>query len=351
MALVIVKDTHVYYTWLSGQGPPNGFFYRWPCLFTTLILMEKTPIPNTIFLYNPMDYAMCRPGNCSMPIFSHYKLWSSSPDGVRDDDILIPQVNHVHETVVYYDWSKKAEKVLFRGSGQCTGVQGVCARLDAWRLSQKHPEVLDIGFISTKITQLPDNHISPVKVLMDLTPDQLVQRVPLEHHAKWKYLASMDGYTGTVRLWKILSMNSVVLKEKSPWVDSHMRSLVPGVHYVEFHDNQGDITSLLDAVEKLKANDEWAKNISRTGQEFTYRYRSRWSQGLHLRRAIVLYNELFGGELEKYVAGLATTVGEPRVNDVRDAILARAASRMPAGGAAAAGGSVLAGQPEPGGAD
>ncbi|GFH29433.1 CAP10 domain-containing protein, partial [Haematococcus lacustris] len=51
---------------------------------------------------------------------------------------------------------------------------------------------------------------------------------------RYKYLISADGFTASCRFGKLLGVNSVIVKEDSPWVEYYYRALSPGQHYLTF---------------------------------------------------------------------------------------------------------------------
>jgi hypothetical protein len=51
----------------------------------------------------------------------------------------------------------------------------------------------------------------------------------LQDHPRWKYLVSADGVAASSRLAKLLLMNSVTLKEDSPYMTYYYRC---GMHRV-----------------------------------------------------------------------------------------------------------------------
>lgn len=126
--------------------------------------------------------------------------------------------------------------------------------------------------------------------------------VPIEEHAKWKYLISADGCVAQTRLAKVLLANSVVLKEDSPWIEYYYRSLKPWVHYAPFRHRAGANAGepgaadegVRQAVARLKGDDAAAALVAAAGQRFAYRNLGQFSRLLYLRRLLVEYNALFG---------------------------------------------------------
>ncbi len=99
-----------------------------------------------------------------------------------------------------------------------------------------HPLLPCPDFIMPACVVLPSMHVLPLQR----------HYLGLSKHARWRYILSTDGHTASSRLGKILPFNSVVMKEKSPWIEYYYRSLENGKHYLEF-----EPTDLLSLLQKL----------------------------------------------------------------------------------------------------
>ncbi|GIL62392.1 hypothetical protein Vafri_16612, partial [Volvox africanus] len=58
--------------------------------------------------------------------------------------------------------------------------------------------------------------------------------IPIHSHALYKFLINADGHVSSSRLGYIMQTNSVILKQRSPWIEYYYRSLVPGTHVLEY---------------------------------------------------------------------------------------------------------------------
>ena len=56
----------------------------------------------------------------------------------------------------------------------------------------------------------------------------------MKKHSRWRFLLNTDGHTASSRLGHLLGLNSVVLKEKSPWIEYFYRALDPGQDHILF---------------------------------------------------------------------------------------------------------------------
>ena len=126
---------------------------------------------------------------------------------------------------------------------------------------------------------------------------ELAQYVNIPDHSRWKYLLSTDGFTASCRFGKLLQTNSIVLKEESNWIEYYYRSVKPGVHYVSFNRDQ-----VLDVLTDLEVMEEKSlMEITGAAREFGYKNLGTFSKSLYFSRAMELYNDLFGGAMEKAV--------------------------------------------------
>ncbi|CAK0901584.1 unnamed protein product [Prorocentrum cordatum] len=83
--------------------------------------------------------------------------------------------------------------------------------------------------------------------------------VPMEDHARHKYLLHLDGTTASNRLLKLLMLGSVVLKQDSVYQEWFYRHLQPGVHFVAFERNRCSARNLTDTLAWLRQNDAAAR--------------------------------------------------------------------------------------------
>lgn len=66
-----------------------------------------------------------------------------------------------------------------------------------------------------------------MRLLKPLNPQNALQvpAVPMEEHARWRYLLNSDGQGASWRLAKLLAINSVVLKYRSTSIEYYYRSI------------------------------------------------------------------------------------------------------------------------------
>ena len=56
----------------------------------------------------------------------------------------------------------------------------------------------------------------------------------MNNASKWRFQISTDGHTASSRLGHLLGINSVVLKERSPWIEYYYPALKKGEDHLEF---------------------------------------------------------------------------------------------------------------------
>jgi hypothetical protein len=121
--------------------------------------------------------------------------------------------NHDFEHLYNFPWDLKNPKAFLRARLQgCMPENN--SRLALTATAATHPELLDVAMV-----KVAGSYVD----LVNSGKLQLGSFVPIEEHARWRYLISADGCAASVRVAKVLSMNSVVLKEKSDWIEYYYR--------------------------------------------------------------------------------------------------------------------------------
>ncbi|GAX77762.1 hypothetical protein CEUSTIGMA_g5205.t1 [Chlamydomonas eustigma] len=169
------------------------------------------------------------------------------------DDILFPVLNHPFDHLVYYPWELKKKQAMMR-AGIYAAMDAHCSRVRLYRLGITQAALgrMDVGIYK--------NRHWAVKV-------PLADPIPMEDHARWRYLISADGQGASWRLAKLLAINSVILKAKSDSIEYYYRSLQKDVHYISV-----DETDILDVLDTLdNSTDSRLKEITDSAQSFAYR--------------------------------------------------------------------------------
>ncbi|GFR46059.1 hypothetical protein Agub_g7529, partial [Astrephomene gubernaculifera] len=263
-------------------------------------------------------------GACPAPVLSLIKEWDKN----RDEDILVPITVGMHRwrPLYYFPWRLKVDKAVFRGRPYCHTkhmpyTQGVCSRTYFAAMTQTHPEwsrFLDVGLLegynftfrggsgggSGGMGGSGNSSASRNSSSSSGSSRMLVAArgfVPTEELARFRYVLALDGITASSRLAKLLSMNSVVLKQTSPWIEWYYRSLVPGTHYVSFWNHHR--TDVLQAIKHIRHKAKYLTDTATHGQAFAYRYLSPTARRLYWRRTLLEYRNLFA-DMDEYLAGV-----------------------------------------------
>ena len=191
-----------------------------------------TPLPDVELLINADDYGFSKlHASPVLPLLSitkkrglgadilyptgHYVDWSKNQGG---------KLVGLRSETFRHPWGRKKEVALFRGRPNTH----TSSRYALPRMVNGSKQI-DIGLVWYMAAH---DHLR--RVTPSLAPLSTVEEVPMERHAEYKYLISLDGNSYSHRLLKLLALNSVVLKEETPYVEFYYHLLKPHVHYVPF---------------------------------------------------------------------------------------------------------------------
>jgi len=206
-----------------------------------------------------------------------------------DIDLLLPHFLRPYDNLYFYPWHKKKDKALLRGAIQGTmGPMSTRYRLAKLSLNDSGKDHLDVGIVSHRARFKPD-------------PNVMKSYLPQAQHAKWKFLLNADGHTASCRLGAVMQTNSVVLRQRSHWIEYYYRSLEPYKHYIPY-----DIDSIVDVMEELKkpTHNESLRAMALASQRFKHRYLNSNAKALFTVRALSAYSEIIT-DLPKAVETLA----------------------------------------------
>eukprot|EP00198_Chlamydomonas_reinhardtii_P010050 XP_001699387.1 predicted protein [Chlamydomonas reinhardtii] len=210
----------------------------------------------------------------------------NTADTSLDEDVLVPITVGMHRwrPLAYFPWRSKLDVAAWRGREYChtrpTGYTGdTCSRTYLAGLSAFSEEwgrLVDVGFVDNYTARGAEGQplVIPARGF-----------VPTQELARFRYVLALDGITASSRLARLLSLNSVVVKQTSPWIEWYYRSLVPGTHYVTFWNHHR--TDLLNTLRYIRHKSRYLLDVS-----------------VHGQRAVSGYVGLFG-DMESYMAGLA----------------------------------------------
>ncbi|KAG2500690.1 hypothetical protein HYH03_001456 [Edaphochlamys debaryana] len=274
------------------------------------IAEEPDKWPNVLFLLNVRDRSICEhpakpwdnatTESCAAPVFSLIKQWGQT----KDEDILVPvTTGKANWTLYNFPWDEKVDQAVFRGRAYCHSryffyTNRTCSRTYFAAQAQKSKEWrehVDVGVLSG------DDAVSR-EVVIDGRRFNLrtVGFLPFSESARFRYTLNLDGITASYRLAKLLSLNSVVLKQASPWIEWYYRSLVPNVHYVSFWEHsRDDVLYVIDSLRRQ--SDKSLQAMASRGQEFAYHYLRPEARKLYWRQALTEYRKLFGEDMDQYI--------------------------------------------------
>lgn len=157
--------------------------------------------------------------------------------------------------IQHLPWSKKIPKGFFRGRDSCRVINRFLflwkyaytisclllfkERLDLVRLAKQHPDLIDANF--TRMFFFHD-------IRAEFEP--LAEHIPMPKFFDYKYQISIDGTVAAYRFPYLLTGDSLIFKQDSPYYEHFYRDLIPNKHYVPIKKD------LSDLIEKL----QWAKN-------------------------------------------------------------------------------------------
>lgn len=185
------------------------------------------------------------------------------------------------------DWDTKEKCAFWRGNA----TNGYYS-LDNWdgkprpRLvlySFDNPEIVDARFIGTYWTELS------LAEWMEKNGFVVPWTYPLTH-LKYRYLISVDGNSFASNLYWQLAANSVIIRERSTYIEWFYKGLKDGIHYVSY---RSDCRDLKKMVTTLRKNDELAKRIAKQATEFAVNNLSLEDIAAYLYHLLVAYSELF----------------------------------------------------------
>jgi hypothetical protein len=102
------------------------------------------------------------------------------------------------------------------------------------RLALNRTDALDAGY-----SGVPDRRCEVDPLLCDPYLPAM-PTVPFEEHPKFKYLLNCDGIVAAYRLSNLMHINSLILKQDSPWMEYFYRSIRQDEHYVTFYNTSHD---------------------------------------------------------------------------------------------------------------
>ncbi|GFR52155.1 hypothetical protein Agub_g14686 [Astrephomene gubernaculifera] len=258
-------------------------------------------LPDTVFVFNPYDTPVCRlVGGCWVPVFSMHKRYDWALKRSLDSDVLFPHMGHRFDRLVFFPWTAKDKRGLLRASMQAR-MSPSCTRVALANLSAspRGAPYLDCGFVRNyrEDFHMPQTFMRPY--------------VGLSKHARYRFLLNADGHVSSSRLGYIMQINSVVLKERSPWLEYYYRSLQPGGHVIEY-----SADTILDLMKQYDdpARDAELRALANASQHFAAKYLTPEGKVRYAVRALQEYSRLFTG-MGDFVRGIKGLLEAPAAAD------------------------------------
>lgn len=206
------------------------------------------------------------------PLFAHSKVNDAPYIITIPDRFVIAQwwgtLNNMMDFFPKYPWEKKKLQVFWRGGPSdfrrhwWNSVPEMCEhyshqpRFLLCKLSQKFPEVLNVGFSST----------GSYPFLKDLLKPYMKESMPIGPQLQYAFLVVVDGmmppFTGF--LWPLFS-NSVVFKQTSNESQWYYDALQPYEHYIPV---AHDFSDLVEKYQWALQNQKRCKQIAKNAHDF-----------------------------------------------------------------------------------
>ncbi|KAG2441021.1 hypothetical protein HXX76_003874 [Chlamydomonas incerta] len=227
----------------NPASPYKVFFQT----YLTDALAAGLKLPNVLFNYNSDDNIM-RLGDprrpLTVPPLSFVK--TRGQPGGEDLDILIPQLLYLPRALYNSPWETKRDIAFFRGKYTCShmweqvyGLRDACPRNALAYMSERdrragNATALDVGLTQTLPETSPESSI-PYRLGEQPPLDlPIVPKISIGRHAPHKWLLNLEGMVCAYRLSQLMSVNSLILHQRTPYFEYFYRSLHPGQHYLEF---------------------------------------------------------------------------------------------------------------------
>lgn len=88
--------------------------------------------------------------------------------------------------------------------------------------------------------------------------------IPFIEHFKYKYIIYNDGNTLSNRMKLLLNVNSVIIKQKSPYEEIYSYLMKNNIHFIEY----SNVYELSDIYDNLENNSSLCKNIIENNKQF-----------------------------------------------------------------------------------
>lgn len=200
--------------------------------------------------------------------FPTYEDWARSVNQETSSTApgnVFPYSCREYPKIIKTDWKNKIEKAVFRGATTGAGVTAQTnQRLKALDLSEKRPDLLDVGITSWNFR--PRKYEGePYLQTIERSQYPKANKLNLQDQSRFKYILNLEGHVAAYRLSYELSTESVILLADSQWKMWHYKFLKPFVHYVPVSE---DLHDLVKKIEWCKNNDTECEKIALNAKKF-----------------------------------------------------------------------------------
>jgi hypothetical protein len=190
----------------------------------------------------------------------------------NDKIVLFPHVEWMQKNETLLDiickaalqleWDEKINKAFWRGTTTGSLDLNENERFKIVKMAKQYPDYFDAYFSNISLT-----YQNKIKLLKKY----FLKKKYLPHlQVKYKYLLAIDGnaFAGSF-FWQLFS-NSLIIKNKSQFLEWYYVGLKSNEHYIEY-ENEKD---LIEKIIMLKENDSLAKKTSKQASEFAREFLS-----------------------------------------------------------------------------
>lgn len=193
-------------------------------------------------------------------------------------------------------WRMKKSVLLFRGRGSCLKMQAdnwlACNRIKAAQLAEQSGRTdIDVGIVEWNQLKAssPIYPAADAKEIESTSGIRLKKYMNFEQQSEYKYILDLDGGLGSSRKPGILSAQTLLVAQESPWFTFFEPLLQPFVHYVPVERWMRDLESKLDWI---IANDKVAKLIAKNGKKFYEKFLTVSAAKIYFRSILKEYQKL-----------------------------------------------------------
>lgn len=184
------------------------------------------------------------------------------------ESVLFPPIYKNYNYNFEYNWNKKINKFVFRGSSTGEGYNNLNNKrlnLIEKKEKSKFNNLIDAGITKWQLRPRIKN-----KKFYFINPENynnyLNNNLSPEEQSKYKYIINIEGNVSAFRLSLELCMKSCILIVESEWKLWYSDKLKPYIHYIPI---KSDLSDLDDIIEWCIKNEKVCKNIAENSYIFS----------------------------------------------------------------------------------